>query len=156
MIRLLDKCPIEPSIYARWLNGPENRYTEARFTMWSDTLAEAWFERECKRRKVFGVYSDGEFVGTVTVGPVNQRHGSAEVGIFIHTPGKGIGTEALKQAVVRCGLERYEAHVLAENVASRRVFEKAGFVQEGLLRGARVFEGGRVDVAVYGLLREET
>jgi RimJ/RimL family protein N-acetyltransferase len=142
------------------LNDPEiNRYTEARYTVWSAGLVDAWFERETNRRKVFGIFNNDEFCGTLCLGPISQRHGTAEVGILLgFNLGRGIGTRALKD-IIKYGYEaelgKLEAHVLAENARSRKAFERAGFVQEGVLRKARQFEGRRMDVIVYGLLYPE-
>ncbi len=38
------------------------------------------------------------------------------------------------------------------NPASRKVAERAGFAEEGTLRGAIPIPGGRADTVVYGLL----
>ncbi|WP_162292983.1 GNAT family N-acetyltransferase [Actinophytocola xinjiangensis] len=53
------------------------------------------------------------------------------------------------------GLDRVEAGVDAEDESGRRVLEKAGFQLDGVLRGARVRDGRRRDLALYGLLRTE-
>jgi len=42
-----------------------------------------------------------------------------------------------------------------ENRASRRVLEKSGFVQEGLLREHYLINGQPVNEVLYGLLRQE-
>ena len=41
------------------------------------------------------------------------------------------------------------------NTASQRVAAKAGFVREGVLRGAGHTHTGRVDCVVYGLVPED-
>lgn len=53
------------------------------------------------------------------------------------------------------GLVRVELYVATGNRASRRVAAKAGFTREGVLRQARPAPGGRTDMIVYGLLRDD-
>ena len=73
--------------------------------------------------------------------------------------GQGLALEAARE-VVRWG---FETHGLAKvwacaderNRRSLRVLEKLGLRREGLLMKHDVIRGERVDVAYYGLLREE-
>ena len=69
---------------------------------------------------------------------------------------RGYATEAVGAALGHCfsgdGF-RVTASCLAENLASRRVLEKCGFVQEGLLRKHTLHEGRWKDCAVYGRLK---
>ncbi len=75
--------------------------------------------------------------------------------------GRGIALEALKDVVALAfdpevlALERLEANVAIENIASQRVLEAAGFRREGLARGLLVIDGVRVDHVRYGLLRSD-
>ena len=57
-------------------------------------------------------------------------------------------------ALTEGGLARVQLRADVENVASRRVAEKAGFKLEGILRSARWNSrlGRRVDWAMYSLL----
>jgi len=52
---------------------------------------------------------------------------------------------------------RLEANVFSSNEASRRVVTKAGFVHEGTRRkaGVKRWDGGIVDILMFGLLRED-
>jgi ribosomal-protein-alanine N-acetyltransferase len=50
-------------------------------------------------------------------------------------------------------LDRLEAVAAVENLPSRRVLAKAGFVEEGVARGLLVTAGDRVDHVRFGLLR---
>ena len=72
--------------------------------------------------------------------------------------GRGVATEAVRQAIRIAfgpgglGLERIEAVAAVENIASRRVLEKAGFQFEGVRRGLLRIQGQRVDHGCYGML----
>jgi RimJ/RimL family protein N-acetyltransferase len=52
-------------------------------------------------------------------------------------------------------VDRIEIQVVAENDASRRVAERAGYTFEGVLRSHTVIKGTRRDMAMYSLLRGE-
>ncbi|MBI5668736.1 MAG: GNAT family N-acetyltransferase [Chloroflexi bacterium] len=79
-------------------------------------------------------------IGTVVFWHLNPDHYRAELGYLLAPEwwGQGIATEAA-QAVLAfgfttMGLHSVEAQTAPENIASRRVLEKLGFVQEGYFR----------------------
>jgi len=62
--------------------------------------------------------------------------------------GRGIGTALLEAAVAeaaRQGAHKLTLRVLASNAPARRLYEKAGFVVEGVLRDEFLIEGRHVD-----------
>lgn len=86
---------------------------------------------------------------------------SAELGYWLAPAywGCGVMTEAASrlcnEGFARWDICRIFAEPFAENAASRRVLEKCGFVQEGLLRRS-VWKNGRMhDSCLYGLIRGE-
>ena len=88
-------------------------------------------------------------------------HGRARLGYWIGRPywDRGFATEAVRALVRWCfeetGFERIYAEAFSRNPASRRVLEKVGMAHEGTLR--RHFEkwGEKLDLEIYGLLRDE-
>ena len=82
-------------------------------------------------------------IGNIKLGPIDQRHKSAPIGIAIGARdcwGKGFASQAVAalsdHAFAVLGLERVEAGFYADNEASQRAFKRAGFVEEGRRRGA--------------------
>jgi len=73
--------------------------------------------------------------------------------------GKGFMTSAVKEMVSMgfddFALNRIEIQCAIENVKSRAIPERLGFVQEGILRSAEKVHGRYLDHAVYGLLKNE-
>jgi RimJ/RimL family protein N-acetyltransferase len=61
----------------------------------------------------------------------------------------------LAYAVDTLGLERIEAKVYAYNVLSANSLKRNGFAEEGVLRGARTYDGQRWDIRVFSILAEE-
>jgi ribosomal-protein-alanine N-acetyltransferase len=103
----------------------------------------------------------GEFLGLVTVFAFDRRHGRCEVGFWLVPQARGRGvarralTIALDWAFDDLGLRRAELTTTPDNGPTIRLAESLGFSREGLLR-ERNFERGRpVDVAWFGLLRED-
>ena len=71
---------------------------------------------------------------------------------------RGYATEAAHAAldfIFAGNACRVSASCLAENIGSRRVAEKCGMTQEGLLKAHTWHDGRWKDCAVYRLLREE-
>ena len=71
---------------------------------------------------------------------------------------RGVATEAARAALgfmFRGNACRVSASCLAENLGSRRVAEKCGMTQEGLLKAHTWHVGQWKDCAVYRLLKEE-
>ncbi|MDX6473691.1 MAG: hypothetical protein QOK22_2507 [Gaiellaceae bacterium] len=100
----------------------------------------------------------GRVLGSIGFGPVAD--GVGEIGYWIRTDARGGGvmTRALvllsRTVLARDEVERVQLRADVENVPSRRVAEKAGFLLEGVLRSAHwnARLGRRQDWALYSLL----
>lgn len=111
----------------------------------------------------FAIAFDGAIVGGVGLELREDIHRcTAEIGYWLGRAwwGRGIASEAVRRMVeygfaTFDSVVRIEGHVFASNVASARVLEKCGFVQEARLRRAVIKEGVVQDDLVFGLLREE-
>jgi RimJ/RimL family protein N-acetyltransferase len=98
---------------------------------------------------ILGIWSrrSGHFLGEVGVYHLDRGAALGEVGYWLRAgaQGHGYATEALgallTYARTRLGLERFEAHIAADNNASRRVAERLGFQQAARrARGPRCAE----------------
>jgi len=73
--------------------------------------------------------------------------------------GRGIGTEATRlivgHAFEQLGLHRIQLEVYGHNHRARRVYEKVGFVVEGVRREARLRDGEWVDDVLMAILDHE-
>jgi [ribosomal protein S5]-alanine N-acetyltransferase len=104
----------------------------------------------------FAIEVDGQASGGLGYVPGNdvERY-SAEVGYWLGEEcwGRGIVTEALclftEYAFTEIGLLRLFALPFADNAASIRVLEKAGYTPEGILRSSCVKFGQPRDQAIY-------
>lgn len=124
--------------------------------------AEAWMDHVAAQdpRTSFCIATGDGLVGTIglTLQEDILRR-SAEVGLWLGEAvwGRGLGTRAVDAfsaaAMERFDLLRLYAHVFANNPASARVFEKAGYQQEGRLRQAAVKKGEVLDLLLYARVR---
>jgi ribosomal-protein-alanine N-acetyltransferase len=105
---------------------------------------------------VWAIEVDGEAAGGIGV----ELHSdvervSAEIGYWLGEEkwGRGIATEALRavtaEAFARYELTRIYAVPFADHPASIRVLEKAGYVQEGLMRQSAIKDGRIRDQVLY-------
>ncbi len=99
--------------------------------------------------------------GTVILSDINRKDGTAEIHIKLSSEGrgKGYGSDAIRAMVEYAFAEQrlncIFATVLSYNEASKRLFQKCGFSQEGLLR-QRVYKNNNyVDVLNFSILHSE-
>lgn len=165
LVRLRPFEPDDAERYRAWVNDPEIAWLIDRTGAVTEAEHRAWYRAlvASSSAAAFAVdrLADGEFIGLVWLYDIHQRHRRAEARIVIGERsawGGGYGTDAIR-VLIRIGfgplnLEKLWADVLATNPRGVGAFERAGFTREGLLRGDRVQDGGRVDVIRLGILRE--
>ena len=107
--------------------------------------------------------ADAEPIGTigwhrVRYGP-NPESDAWNIGIELRPEarGHGFGTDAQRQLaewlLAETSLNRVEAQTDVENIAEQRSLEKAGFVREGIARGAQFRAGSFHDLVTYSRLK---
>ncbi len=98
-------------------------------------------------------------VGFVSTG--ERRTGVSEIGYMLARShwGRGIAAEAVGRVIEHLfdveGHRRIFADTDPDNLGSRRLLEKLGFQQEGVLRGEWETHIGVRDSVIYGLLKDE-
>ncbi|MBK6882374.1 MAG: GNAT family N-acetyltransferase [Flavobacteriales bacterium] len=110
---------------------------------------------------VLAIDVDGAAVGAVGIHPQSDVYRrNAELGYWIAKAfrGKGIMTEAVKQATTRAfdilpDIHRVFARPYGSNTASQRVLEKAGFILEARMHGTFLKNGRVEDELIYAIRR---
>jgi len=103
---------------------------------------------------------DDTLVGTIGFWRMLKEHYRTEIGYLLHPGlhGKGIMQEAIQLAVdyifANTELHSIEANVDPANIASRRVLEKCGFVQEAYFRENFFWNGQFLDSVIYSLVKK--
>lgn len=118
--------------------------TEARHKKWDKETASAFIESVNNSSSIlFGVFlkDTGRPIGNVRLFDIHPIHHRGELSLLFYDRsewGKGFATEAVN-AVVKYAfdvlkLHRITADHYANNIASSKMFEKAGFVVEGVFK----------------------
>jgi ribosomal-protein-serine acetyltransferase len=103
----------------------------------------------------------GQLAGTIGLS-VNPLENNGEIGYWLASAYEGRGLVTRAAAAVldvgfdRLGLHRMQIRAAVHNVRSRRVAERLGFVEEGLIREQGLVSTGEYhDMVVYGMLDRE-
>jgi RimJ/RimL family protein N-acetyltransferase len=154
--------------FVAWLTDARTTRTLATIAPMSLALEERWFDSLVERQGndlwhfVICRSADDRPVGGIDLHAIDSVNGTAGLGIVIGDPSdtdQGYGTDAMR-AIVRFGfgrlrLERIWLDVDADNDRARHVYERVGFVVEGVLRHAIFREGSHHDLVRMSLLRAE-
>lgn len=108
----------------------------------------------------FAITVNGKVAGSIGVFRCENIHfRTAEMGYYIGETywGNGLGTSAVTQVsdyiFENTDIIRIFAEPFADNIASCRILEKAGFQFEGLLRSNALKNGKVLDMKMYALVK---
>jgi len=167
--RLVDLAPPEmenAEVLARWLNDPAVWVPFARFWPTNVEGERQWISGQLSRRDEINFLiferSSGRPIGMAGLRSLDAANATGRLGVLIGEQsdrGRGLGTEAVRLLLGYgfgyLGLRRVNLAVLADNAGAIRVYEKLGFVREGLERKAVLRAGRYVDVVHMGVFAEE-
>lgn len=133
-------------VYADWMNDPDvNQYLETRHLLQTVESCISFIEK-CNSDKtayLFGVFikETGQHIGNAKIGFISDIYKHGQLSLFIGEKehwGKGYSSELVK-AMTQYGFEvldlhRIEAGCYEDNLASLRIFLKAGYTLEGFKR----------------------
>jgi RimJ/RimL family protein N-acetyltransferase len=77
------------------------------------------------------------------------------MGVVVGYRNKGIGTELITKTINHAqsrGIEKIELEVFMSNKIAQKLYKKIGFIQEGVKRKGKKFNGEYEDVIVMGFL----
>ena len=108
-----------------------------------------------------GIWYKGEFAGIIGFHSINRNIKSISIGYWLNEGfvGKGIMTRACSvltdYAFNILNFNRVEIQCAIDNLKSRAIPERLGFVQEGVIRDGELLNGNYVDCVIYGMLKRE-
>jgi methionyl-tRNA formyltransferase/L-amino acid N-acyltransferase YncA len=149
-----------------WINERDQVLFNAPYKPVLENQHKEWFEAIQRRNDVaiFGIRlrKTNALIGTCQLHSINYVHRTAELQIRsgnVAQRGHGYNKEAthllLDFAFKDLNLRRVYLHVFSSNITAIRTYEKAGFIEEGVLRKAAHIDGQYVDVNIMGILRED-
>lgn len=152
----------DPAIF-EFLDQIPTPYRRADALVYIRGSAEGWRTGTSTNFAILVDWCDGA-CGSVGIRWEGIDDGVAEVGYWVGAAvrGRGVATTATRLVAEWAferepRLERLQLRADAENDASNRVAEKAGFTREGVLRSSHLNArlGRRVDFVMWSLLRRE-
>jgi RimJ/RimL family protein N-acetyltransferase len=146
------------------LTGSIHSHAEAGHERWSVTELEEIYGRwsVASDRIVWAIIDDasGHVVGESVLNDLDVSNRSCGFRIWISgARDRGLGTEAtrltMRHAFEDQGLNRVELEVYDFNPRAQHVYEKVGFVHEGVRRQALLFEDKWIDAHGMSILAHE-
>ena len=151
----------------KWRNAPELiSNLGAPFRYINSDVEYAWYDNYLKQRnstvRCSVVDENDRCLGLVSLTAIDYLNRTATLHIMIGdvcNRGKGIGSfavrEMLNHAFANLNLNRVELGVLESNTAAIHLYEKCGFVREGIKRNS-IYKAGRyVNLLIYAILRDD-
>jgi ribosomal-protein-alanine N-acetyltransferase len=101
-------------------------------------------------------------IGNIGLYRIIAEHYRAEIGYMLNTANhqQGIMYEAILKVIefgfMQMNLHSIEANINPENIASRKLLEKTGFVREAYFKENYFFNGKFIDSEIYSLLNKRS
>ncbi|HKL42461.1 MAG TPA: GNAT family protein [Clostridia bacterium] len=147
----------------KWINDDENN----QFLHYDLPLREdktlLWFNsiKDRTDRADFTITYNGEPAGLIGLLNIDNKNRKAEYYITLggsEFKGKGIATIAsellIEESYHNYKLNKIYLYTEVENKSAQRLFERIGFIKEGLLKEDLIQEGRKIDRFIYGLFIE--
>jgi RimJ/RimL family protein N-acetyltransferase len=171
-IRLRDATLADADLLIAWASSPELRGEFNDFgpmldggTALREALALGPLRNERNGEMLVVLEADGTPIGTIGWHEVHYGPGPGSrawnIGIALIPEYRGRGYGAIAQRLLADHLfgttdaNRVEAQTDVDNVPEQRSLEKAGFVREGIARGAQFRAGTHHDLVTYARLRAD-
>jgi RimJ/RimL family protein N-acetyltransferase len=141
---------------APWMSTPKAYERLKERVANSGRFVDGWLD--------LGIEAEGRLVGEIDARqpPRSMPQGVYELGISLFETGdrgRGLGTEAVRLLTLHLfqheEADRVQASTWVENRAMRRVFEKLGFTEEGVLRSYMPSARGRDDYVMYAITKAD-
>lgn len=144
----------------KWINDVRNnKYLHYDLPLREDKTLQ-WFKSlECREdRADYTITYSGEPAGLIGLLNIDLNSKEAEYYICLggdNFKGKGIANVAtallIKRAFKVFGLNKIYLYTEVDNIRAQKLFEKSGFVKEGLLESDLFYNGKYVDRYIYTL-----
>jgi len=162
VLRPLEREHLERCV--KWFNDREVTYYLGREQPLTMAEEERWFAeyRAKVDEEIYAIEVNGNHVGNVGLHAIDRANRKANLGIVIGEKdywSKGLGTDAM-QTVLRYAFEQLRLHkvnldVIEYNERAIHVYERCGFVKEGIRREELWKRGRFVNLVRMSILETE-
>jgi ribosomal-protein-serine acetyltransferase len=143
-----------------WLPWCHPAYASGETAAFIESSMQAWANQS---HFTFGIFdaADGSCCGTISLNHIVRQNRYANIGYWVRTgrTRRGLASRAVRLvarfAFENVGLTRVEIAAIPENLASRRVAEKAGATLESVIRNRIVMHGRAYPAALYSLVPQD-
>lgn len=114
-----------------------------------------------RQGSALGVWFEGEMAGQIEYNYLDWQNRKTEIGFWLGESfqGRGLITKSCRAlidyAFDELKLNRVEMRCGVENIKSRKIAEKLGFQQEGIIRQSEWLHERFVDFVIYGMLASD-
>ena len=154
------------SIINKWRNDKSFISTlGAPFRYINKDIDNQWYQSYLKNRdntiRCAVVSEDDMIRGLISLTSINYINRSATLHVMVGSEyqGQGVGKFAIKEmiehAFIILGLNRIELSVLKDNERAIKLYEKNGFINEGIKRESCFKNGEFKDMIIMGLLKKD-
>lgn len=145
------------------INDPE---VENSVCGWSYPVSlsaqKKWIENLSNDTAVrYAIEINGSVKGVIIISAIDMKNRTANMNIKLlkNVRGNGFATRAVKLIISYCfnelNMHCLTANVIERNIKSRKLWEKLGFCQDGILR-ERIYKNGSYhNIIAFSLLRKE-
>ena len=148
----------------RWINDPANNTYLHYGLPLEEEKTRVWFEINKDRTDRYDAVIEADEIPCGLIGLLNIdcKNNKAEYYVSmgeVSFKGQGVATEAsrllLDYAFISLNLKRVYLFTEADNVPAQKLFEKVGFVREGVIHNDLYSRGKYVDRIAYGICKED-
>ena len=154
----------------KWRNDPDLiSCLGAPYRFINEDVDSEWYDKYLNTRgnyvrcAIVDEDKESEVLGLISLVDINYINRSGELHIMIggsQNRGKGIGTFAVKamldHAFDNLNLRRVELGVLETNLPAIKLYEKTGFVKEGIKKESNYKNGRYVSMIMMAILKDDS
>lgn len=148
----------------KWINDDRNnKYLHYNLPLVEDKTL-LWFDsvKDQLNRVDYTILIEGQPVGLIGLLNIDQKNRKAEYYIALGEDdfkGKGIAKKSsdllIRETYQQYNLNKIYLYTEVENIPAQRLFDKIGFVKEGILKEDLIQDDKKIDRFLYGLFVEE-
>jgi [ribosomal protein S5]-alanine N-acetyltransferase len=155
-------CELVSQEYVNWFSDMEvTKFSDNQYKIFSIESQKKYVENCINNAdsELYGVFDHNRHIGNIMINDLQNHHRNAKITYVIGDKsywGKGVGSfavaEIIKKASYQFHLNKLCAGIADENIGSKKVLEKNGFLLEGIREKHLFYNGKFYNQLDYGLV----